>query len=291
MHPRMAANCLDNSAKPDTTLAGERLSELGFQLHVMTRIRAIDLHTIYRSGPELIQLIESGNVDLNFSAVQFGEGDTVTLYHYWDLGRDANRLYELELTIPDEPAYAKFDRLIIEEIKDLTVPASKLVQPKTDPREVPSPVYLRACYQLHTEKLPEFVALMESSAFPFGVSNGWILKDAVIGLTGRANQIVQTWIIPHDTAPTAQHRLMTAAWQEMADAPPVCQVLTPTPSDPTLGNPTLEKARQDRHKDVAALAAAAAVAGKHPHRRRHPFASRLKTNQQGGAQHANSESK
>jgi len=236
MHPRVAANSLpQKQSKQGEPLDGRRLSEIRYRLHVMTRIRSRDLHTIYESGPELIQLIENGGVHLELSSVLFGDGDTVDIYNYWDLASDANQLFELELTIPDEPAYARFDRLIVEETKDIMVPATEVLDGGKDPRAIANPVYLRASYRLETTTLPEFVARMESSAFPFGRDNGWILKAAEIGLTGRSNQIVQTWIIPHGMADTARHRLMTAAWQELSEQPPACQILAPTPSDPTLG--------------------------------------------------------
>lgn len=205
-------------------------------LQVLTTLKRSDLHLIYKSGPELIKLIEAGGVDLLLSCWKV-DGDVVYLYNYWDLRADANELLRLELIIPDEPGYARFDEKIIEEFKDLAVPIGNLPMPTNKPAPKPDErfVYMRASYHVTTRDLPEFIALIESGVAPLARENGWIFQGGYFGLTGRANEVVQLWAVPERSLAFAQQRLATADWQQMVKEAPVYEVLEPMPFDPFLG--------------------------------------------------------
>lgn len=205
-------------------------------LQVLTTVKRSDLHLIYRLGPQLISLIEAGGVDLLLSCWRV-DGDIVYLYNYWDLRRDANELLRLELIIPDEPAYAKFDQLIIWEDKDLAVPIGNLPMPTNKPPKRPNErfVYLRASYMVTTRDLPEFIAQIEGGVMPFARENEWLFQGGYFGLTGRANEVVQIWAIPERSVAFAQQRLATADWQERVQMPPTYELFDPMPFDPFLG--------------------------------------------------------
>ncbi len=215
-------------------------------LQVLTTLKRRDLHLIYKLGPQLIKLIEAGGVDLLLSCWRV-EGDIVYLYNYWDLHCDANELLRLELIIPDEPGYAKFDQLIIYEDKDLAVPIGNLPAPTINPPPKPDErfVYMRASYQVTTRDLPEFIAQIEAGVAPIERENGWLFQGGYFGLTGRANEVVQIWAIPERSVAFAQQRLASADWQELVSEPPEYQVLEPMPFDPFLGRRVAQPVQQD----------------------------------------------
>ncbi len=232
-------------------------------LQVLTTLKRKDLHLIYKLGPQLIKLIEAGGVDLLLSCWKV-EGDIVYLYNYWDLRCDANELLRLELRIPDEPAYAKFDELIIREDKDLAVPIGNLPLPTTNPPPKPAErfVYMRASYMVTTRHLPEFIAQIEAGVAPLARENGWIFQGGYYGLTGRANEVVQIWAIPERSVAFAQQRLATADWQELVEEPPEYQVLEPMPFDPFLGRRAAAPVQQDGAALNMTKLASARAAGK-----------------------------
>jgi hypothetical protein len=212
--------------------------DIAYRLQVVTRIRRKDLGTIYRMGPELISLIENGGVKLLLSCWEEAGTDEIDIYNYWDLGNNANTLFQLELTIPDEPAYAKFDQLILREDKTILVPIPDLppFSPTPYDRSVRR-IYLRATYQVETKNLAEFGARLEGSVGRVALENRWSLGGVHIGLTGRSNELTQIWAIPEESIALAQRRLTGIDWQELVREPPIYQILEPTPADPLLRAP------------------------------------------------------
>jgi hypothetical protein len=171
--------------------------------------------------------------------------DSVQLFNYWNMGMDADSLTYAELRLPDTPAYARYERLIVDEVKDIVVPVSLARRPpsreelardgltRNDLRRG-GYVYLRAAYSVRTTHLAEFAARLEASLTPFARHYGWYDGQAYIGITGRSGSIVQLWIIPESAVRLAENRLAAAHWQELLRHPPSCRFLEPTPTDPIL---------------------------------------------------------
>lgn len=236
-----------------------------YQLEVATTIKRSDLHIIYRMGPKLIELIEGDDgkghklVELKRSGSVITD-DRVTIINYWDLKGDANVALELEQKIPDEPEYAQFDRLILEEQRHIMLLSENLPDVTRNPllKTIdPSSVYLRAVYSVSSPNLNEFWAVMEEVVVPAAVENGWCLGEAQMALTGRANDIVQLWIVPEASVPLVGQRLAALRFQELVDREVDVQILEPTPSDPLIGarrrgraQDRIDKAKEEHSESI-----------------------------------------
>lgn len=223
-------------------------------LQVETQVTRRDLPFLYTSGPELVGLIEgsehleNGRLRLEHSSWEVTE-DRVHLFNYWNMGMDADGLTYAELRLPDTPGYARFERLIVDEVKDIVVPVSiarrdpkPLVQElRNERRGPPKPlenqrfVYARVCYSVRARDLAEFAARLEASLLPFAENYGWYDGQAFIGITGHSGRIIQNWIVPESGVRLAEHRLASADWHALLPDRPTCRFLEPTPTDPILG--------------------------------------------------------
>jgi hypothetical protein len=228
-----------------------------YRLQVETIMRRKDLPTLARGGKELVALIESTNTLNLLHASMEINNEEVRLFHYWNMNYDADNLTLAELRLPDMPAYARFDRLIVDEIKDIVIPTARS-------RFVPIPeqvfgqryVYFMSTFQVRSENLAEFQAHLEGNVIPFADRNGWFLGDSFLGITGLAGRITQLWIVPENAVTLAPARLAAAPWQGLLRSAPTYKFLEPLPPDPFLG----EQAMRDWQGKVAGAAAAAAKA-------------------------------
>jgi len=204
-----------------------------YLLQVMTRIERKDLSMLERLGDQLVRLIEDEGWDLVHASCEVSNTE-VDLYLHWNIGTDANALLEAELNLPDKPAYARFERAIVFETKELVRPITR-VSRKFDPTSEERYVYLRTAYNVKTQKLAEFQARIEESVVPFAKINGWMLGDAFLGVTGVSGSVTQLWLVPERSMGIAQARLARATWQDLLTEPPVCKFLDPMNIDPTFG--------------------------------------------------------
>jgi hypothetical protein len=204
-----------------------------YRLQVETTIRRQDLVVLRRTGPELVRLIEKAGLLLLHSAWEVGN-DVVRLFNWWNMGHDADSLTVAELKLPDTPAYARFDRLIIDEWKNISIPVARGSR-----RERLNPglryVYLHASYRVPSHRLSEFAARLEASVIPFGRNHGWMFGDAFLGVTGLAGTVVQLWAIPEHATQVARQQLAATDWHELLAEAPVYRTLEPAPTDPSLG--------------------------------------------------------
>jgi hypothetical protein len=189
-----------------------------------------DLPIVYRSGQELVDLLEAVGLKLKVSCWDLKE-DTFQVINHWDLGGDADNLFKAELELPDRPGYADFDHLIVKEDKHIVVRLSDdegYVAPSLTERYV----YLRTLNRVAAVDLAEFAARLESDLVPFKVANGWLLGETYLAVSGRAGEVVQLWRIPESSVRFAVHRLSTAEWNELFKDRPNHQFYEPTPFDP-----------------------------------------------------------
>jgi hypothetical protein len=242
MDPRLIANLYgrhrrlpdEKKALPRPPAGRDRLAKaMPYRLQVETTVKRQDLVTLRKSGPELVRLIEGAGLPLLHSAWEVGN-DVVRLFNWWHMGHDADSLTIAELKLPDIPAYARFDRLIIDEVKNISIPVAR------GSRRVPLDpqlryVYLHASYRVPTPRLAEFAARLESSVIPFGRDHGWMFGDAFLGITGLAGTVVQLWAIPEHASAIAPQQLAATDWHELLAQTPVYRTLEPAPSDPSLG--------------------------------------------------------
>lgn len=228
-----------------------------YQLQVVTEIARSNLAMIYKLGPELVGLIQdTGVLTLTHSSWYITE-DVVRLHAYWDMHGDADSLTIAELQIPDKPAYAKFDQIMLSEVKDIVLPVpGGSMKSDVDPQQRNRYVYLRAMYQVETAKLSEFSARLQASVIPFAYKYGWMLGDAYLGVTGRAGSIVQLWIVPERVVQLAPQRLAATPWHELLKERPQYLVLEPTPTDPILGTEPVPAPRAEQENPPAAASAA-----------------------------------
>jgi len=159
-------------------------------------------------------------------------------YNYWAIpSPNAQELIHLEYALPDEPGYGSFANLFIDEIKDIAVAVSPVrIRPT---RRHNGHLYLRAAYRVRLHNFNEFQALLEQELVSFAFANGWELGDMYLGLTGSSTTMTQMWIIPESQSLSSVQKLSRACWQAVADGPPDCVVLEPTPADPVLGSQPL----------------------------------------------------
>jgi hypothetical protein len=204
-----------------------------YLLQVMTRIERKDLSMLERLGDQLVRLIEDEGWDLVHASCEVSNTE-VDLYLHWNIGTNSNALLEAELNLPDKPAYARFERAIVFETKELVRPVTRMSRP-VDLVPGERYVYLRATYNVKTQKLAEFQARLEESLVPFAKINGWMLGDAFLGITGVSGSITQLWLVPERSMGIAQARLARATWQDLLTEPPVCKFLDPLNIDPTFG--------------------------------------------------------
>lgn len=235
---RLAAADAQTSSEPRTSPL-----PLPYQLQVETLVAREHLPLLVNQGPRLVSLIESTKLKLTYAAWRVS-GDTVTLCMNWDMGFDADLLTEAELLLPDIPEYAEFERLIIDEVKNIVVPVSMARRPAmtwlpNGELQCNLPlgdkyVYLRAEYQVAARDLAEFAALLEGALFPFAKTHGWYDGRTFIGITGRAGELVQNWLVPESGASLAAQRLASAPWNGLLRKEPVVSVLEPAGTDPVM---------------------------------------------------------
>jgi hypothetical protein len=202
-------------------------------LQVMTRIARKDLSLLERMGDRLVRLIEDENWDLVHASCEVSNTE-VDLYLHWNIGPDANALLAAELNLPDKPAYARFERAIVFETKELFRPIARVSRP-VDMVPGERYIYLRASYNVRTRDLAEFQARLEESVVPFAKVNGWMLGDAFLGVTGISGAVTQLWLVPERSMSIAQARLARTPWQDLLVESPVCKFLDPMNIDPTFG--------------------------------------------------------
>lgn len=215
---------------------------LPYQLQVETKVGRDKLPFLINKGARLVELIESTTLTLTHAAWQV-TSDSVSLFMNWDMGFDADALTEAELILPDIPEYAEFERLIIDETKNIVVPMSMARRPALTQEagelrcNLPLTdryVYVRATYQVEARDLAEFAALLEGALWVFARDYGWYDGRTFIGLTGRAGELVQHWLVPEAGAALAAQRLASAPWRELSRNEPIVRVLEPTPTDPVI---------------------------------------------------------
>ena len=175
---------------------------LRLKLQVETKVTKKDGDFLKRNGKRLVKIIEATGLKLEFSAAVEDRTHT-TLYNYWDLKGDANTLIRADYILPDEPAYAEFDRFIISEIKNIAIPLTApdlLEEPALRPGRLSDlDRHIRVVHQVPEHQLPEFVAKREAGILGFAKLTGWRPIDAYLNVTGRAGRIlpiVEVWKIP-----------------------------------------------------------------------------------------------
>lgn len=206
------------------------------RLQISAQLSRNDLPAFYRSSSQYIQLIQNAGIYLLLSGWRV-EKDIVQFFNYWSIEPDANKLVEAEYTLPDNPDYAKFADLFIDEIKDIAVPINsvRLRPPSNGARYL----YLRAQYRVRMADFCEFQAQVEEDLLSFALANEWSLGDVYLGLTGSSTSLVQMWAIPETHAATAAQKLARTRWMSLVTEAPSYQILDPTPSDPVLGSQPL----------------------------------------------------
>ncbi|MEP6652961.1 MAG: hypothetical protein ABJA82_06355 [Myxococcales bacterium] len=233
-----------------------------YRLQVETVMKRSDLPALSRGGQQLVNLIQSTQTLRLVHASMEVNNDEVRLFHYWNMGYDADALTMAELQLPDMPGYARFEKLIVDEIKDIVIPTARARRdPSAELDLAARYVYFRAAYKVTTENLSEFQARLEASVIPFAISNGWFLGDSFLGITGLAGKIVQFWIVPENAVALAPARLAAAPWQDLLREAPTYKFLEALPADPFLGDRTskpteiaipIRQAKSDKKKNGSA---------------------------------------
>lgn len=226
---------------PPILLPSEKPSPVPYRLHVTLVLEKHHVAGLLQPGAAeaLTAMHAPAGLGLLHSAWNFNEAredtDRVTIYNVWTMF-DADSLLRAELLLPDEPAYAVFQRHVIAENKDLILP----VVPKTFEGPDPSTFnYLRIRRALRLPKVAEYSARLEAGVIPFCQDNGWGEGQAYFSLTGRTGSITQLWKVPSEISlARAQELLEPESWSqpELFDRniQPDFLLLTPTPGDPTI---------------------------------------------------------
>jgi hypothetical protein len=233
MFSRVLTNANDPPASPQE-----------FYLQIECNLRRRDLPHFYATSRQYIQLIQSAGMGLLLSS-WIVDDELVHFFNYWALGTSADTLIAAEYSLPDNPDYAAFADLLIDETKDIVVAINPVrVKPPTRPREAgslavdpaPDSLYARAQYNVELKDFSEFQALVEANGVSFAQQHGWQLGDTYLGVTGGSTTFNQVWIVPQSQAASVPQKLGRAAWASLATTAPIYQVLEPTPSDPLLGS-------------------------------------------------------
>lgn len=251
MNPRVIANAYRlqrQESRRGMAASADPRPKPYFELQVETQIRRSNLNILYTLGKELLEIIEQAGLKNRHSFWSVSH-DIVQLYNCWTLV-DANTLTAAELALPDNPAYAKFERLIVEETKDLTIRVAPGRDCNNELLNTERYLYMQVKYKSETRSLAEFQARLEASVVPFAHDYDWMLGDAFLGITGTSGALTQIWLVPESTAVQAERRILTTAWQPLLSGPPECEILEPTPFDPILGelNNNSFAERLERHR-------------------------------------------
>src|SRR6185503_20005723 len=144
--------------------------------------------------------------------------------------------------LPDKPAYARFERAIVAETKEIVMPvcrASRAIPENLD--TVERYFYMRVSYNIKSTDLAEFQARLEESVIPFAKEHGWYLGDAYLGVTGVSGAVTQMWLVPERSIGLAATRLAKTEWQGLLSSPPEVRFLDPLAIDPSVGRRTAAK--------------------------------------------------
>jgi hypothetical protein len=240
---------LETTAKNEQGRSPLEARSIPYRLQVETVIQLADLPTLARGAKELVGLIESTDALKLLNAMMRVDKDQVRLFHYWNLDYDADNLTRAELRLPDAPGYARFEKIIVDEIKDIVIPAARARRELPAAEVLGRYVYMRVAYLVGSDKLAEFQARLEACLLPFAYANGWYLGDSFLGITGQAGKIAQYWVVPEGAVALAPSRLAAAPWQSLLRQPAAYEFLEPLPTDFFLG----DLATQERELAVAAV--------------------------------------
>lgn len=224
-------------ARPARELVDEAIKKRLLILDVSHDIRRQDLALFLAQGQTLVNVIEhTGDLRLLMSGWNV-EGDVAHIYNHWELVGGADALLRVELKLPDNPTYARFDSYMLAETKNIVTPVPRATGiPITDAARARSRlVFVRTTFKVRPQDWAELQARLESSMERFALENGWFLGDTFVGLTGDASTIVQVWAVPEASAERVQPRLAGTAWSPLLETVPACEVLQPAPSCPVLG--------------------------------------------------------
>ncbi len=238
-------------------------------LQVGTVMNRQDLNILYSFCDQLKKIIEDSIIDPTLPKEQQVkmdiehscwdiQKDSVRLLHLWSLHNNANNLTRAELVLPDNPAYAKFDRLIVEETKDIVIPFAPGRDIKSASALLAASryVYLQATYVVKAQLLAEFQATLEAALVPFATRYDWLGGTTYLGVTGKSGAMTQLWLVPEETAVVAQRRLAAAPWQRLLPDAPTCTILEATPVDKYLGKKSKHWLASPRMRHGQALLAA-----------------------------------
>ena len=184
--------------------SGKDKLDVSVRLQVETEVTPASEKFLKRNGDKLVKIIEATGLKLEFSS-SVTEGPTVHMYQIWDMDNDCNRLVQADLILPDEPAYAEFDVLILKETKNIVVPITPidllerhgLSSGQHSPDDHTK--YVRIVHQVPHANLAEFSAKREANLVAFADETGWKPVDAYLSITGESGQvfpIVEIWRIP-----------------------------------------------------------------------------------------------
>lgn len=203
-----------------------------FKLEITHDIKRSDLPFFERRGAHLVNLIQSDDFRLEYACWDV-RGELAHLINYWDIGSDINVLFDTEIRLPDMPAYHAFDRLMVSETKNVVVSLAPDRVPIDQERAATGHVYLRVVTSVRSLDLAELSARIESDLVAFAARQRWMLGDTYLGLTGRANEIVQMWLIPDGAVRMAENRLSATSWHQLF-GPTDYRVFERAPYDPRI---------------------------------------------------------
>ena len=144
------------------------------------------------------------------------------------MGHDANALLAAERDLPDKPEYARFENFIIKETKEIIMPLARVS--RSAPRKDGVYVYMLVKYNVRTQNLAEFQARLEESIVPFAKKRDWLLGDSYLGVTGRAGDVSQLWLIPQAKITRAKADVREASWYKLINGEATIRILTPLES-------------------------------------------------------------
>jgi len=216
-----------------------------YLLEVQIEVAATKQREFSQIGANFLEAFKRSDLTLVTSAWRPDSGP-VRAVNYWDMGNDANVLFEAELALPDIPGFTKFNRLIQNEVKNIVVPiAGDQSVPipedmKIDGGKLPARDfrYLRVTCKVPTERLVEFQIRVEESLVSFARAVNWYFGDTYLGITGQEGSVSQVWVIPTESSFEVGQRLEEAPWlsDDLLEQSPSFQIMQATPSDPIIGS-------------------------------------------------------